>query len=207
MKRAVDIPAWTESRSSSLTICLRTTGCSYAKSTKHGGCLHCELLQLSSGNVTVSNIVNQLKFGLDTFHGDTLDKLNLLVLGSFLDDREVPWRAIAEIGDILAQTPIKRIMFESRPEFITVKKLRFLKDVFRGMNIEIAVGVESANDYIRLNVLKKGFTLFDVEMAVSRLAGEDIDFAGYVLLKPPTLNEHEAVKDAVQTSKYIFLPT
>ncbi|UCH01436.1 MAG: hypothetical protein JSV20_06055, partial [Candidatus Bathyarchaeota archaeon] len=36
------------------------------------------------------------------------------------------------------------------------------------------------------------------------LASENIGLVGNVLLKPPILNEDDAIKDAVQTSRYIF---
>ena len=200
----LDTPVWVEQQDRTVTLCLRTAGCTYAKSTTHRGCLHCELLQLSSENVTINNLVKQVETGLRTVDEQGVNDLNLLVLGSFLDNIQVPLGAITRIGRLLSRGPFSTICLESRPEYITRERIRFLKRTFADMNIEIAVGIESVDDRVRTEYLKKGFTLRDIDQAARCLASEEINFAGYVLLKPPILREREAIEDAIRTSEYIF---
>ena len=203
MDRMLDKPVWIERASRTLTVCLRTNGCSYAKSTFFKGCLHCELIRLSCNLVSSGNLVNQLKHALDN-NDKKIDTLNLLVLGSFLDPNEISDSTKEKIGRLLEGTSIKSIMLESRPQFITIHSLRRLKNIFKGLNIEIAIGIETVNDDVRLNYLHKGYGINDIEMAISYLAKANMAVAGYVLLKPPIFSEEQAINDVIKTSKYIF---
>jgi hypothetical protein len=65
--------------------------------------------------------------------------------------------------------------------------------------LELALGLESANDKVLKYSINKGFTIKDYDEAVRVLTGNRVDIRTYVLLKPPFLTEAEAVTDAKAT--------
>jgi hypothetical protein len=65
--------------------------------------------------------------------------------------------------------------------------------------LELALGLESANDRVLKYSINKGFTVKDYDEVVRVLTGNRVDIRTYVLLKPPFLTEAEAVADAKAT--------
>ena len=70
--------------------------------------------------------------------------------------------------------------------------------------MEIGIGIESANETIRTVLLNKGYSLGDVEKKIKILEKYNVGLLSYVLVKPPGVKEHEAIKDAIHTAKYSF---
>ena len=169
-------------------IILRTSGCSHFHK---GGCSMCGYNIESSGSVTPENIRKQFLRAVERL-GD-VRFLKIYTSGSFLDEREIP-RDVA--GEILryAADHGTRLLFETRPEYVTYETLdRILKAHDR---LEVALGLESANDRVLRYSINKGFTVKDYDDAARRLADRGIDVRTYILLKPPFLTEAEAIADA-----------
>jgi radical SAM enzyme (TIGR01210 family) len=115
--------------------------------------------------------------------------------GSFLDENEVPPDVRNRVFEMFKDA--ERILFESRPEYITEEILNTLP-----RNVTIALGLESSNDEVFSVSIRKGFTSED-----SRRAGMMIKKAGlgvrtYLLLKPLYLNEKDAIEDTVSSIKF-----
>ena len=125
--------------------------------------------------------------------------LKLYTSGSFLDECEVPGEAVEHILKHCSDAGV-RLLFESRPEYVTPARLGNLLTI--NENLEIAIGLESSNDRILRYSINKGFTVADYQRAAELLNEKGIDLRSYVLLKPPFLSEAEAVKDSKSTIEY-----
>ena len=76
--------------------------------------------------------------------------------GSFFNDNEISPEARKSIYDMINKiSEIKHVIFESRPEHITEEKMQVLTNSIIGRRIEIGMGLESSNEYIRQMCLNK----------------------------------------------------
>jgi radical SAM enzyme (TIGR01210 family) len=115
--------------------------------------------------------------------------------GSFLDDNEVPKEVRGYIFDRFKDA--ERILFESRPEYISEDVLRTLPK-----NVTIALGLESSDPDVLAASIKKGFTPDDSRAAGTRIKNAGLAVRTYILLKPAYLNERDAVADAVSSIRF-----
>jgi len=69
--------------------------------------------------------------------------------------------------------------------------------------LEVAIGLESANDYVLEYCINKGFKYKDFLDASEILSSLDIKIKAYVFLKPLFLTEYESIIDAVNTCEKI----
>jgi hypothetical protein len=164
---------------------LRTRGCwwSWQK-----GCTMCGYNAASSRAVTPEHLRAQLQKAVQRYQGEPMVKL--YTSGSFLDPEEVPLALRAEILSSFGTA--ERVLFESRPEFITSTNLDGIDP-----RSAVAIGLETANgEYLR-RCVRKGFTVSDYAKAAEMLLERKIPLRTYLLLKPPYLSERAAVEDAI----------
>ncbi len=171
-------------------IILRTTGCWWAHKK---GCTMCGYNTVSAP-VTEEDLRVQLSKALEKYCNEKMVKI--YTSGSFLDDKEIPSAVRKDIFELF--TPAQRILFESRPEFVTEENLA---SVVKERSA-VAIGLESANDEILKKCIRKGFTVGDYEQAARVLNKFNIPLRTYLLLKPPYLTERAAVEDAKASVKY-----
>ena len=84
------------------------------------------------------------------------------------------------------------MLVESRPEFVNDSVDKALDSV---KSLEVAIGLESANDEVRQKCVNKGFRFADYESACKLLRGKGAAVRTYLLLKPPYLTERAAMDD------------
>jgi len=196
------IAAWTEpdilegKRVSAFVLILRTKGCSWAWDS--GGCTMCGYVNDSSATAGEKELEAQLEKALSVYSGEPYVKI--FTSGSFLDKKEVSpsfaERLIESFG-----ADARRILVESRPEYVTADALRPLKKHVD--ELEVALGLESSSDRVRLRSINKGFTFDDYLKALDVVKSEGLISKTYLLLKPPFLTEKEALKDAMQSIKAV----
>jgi hypothetical protein len=122
--------------------------------------------------------------------------------GSFLNDREMPPNARLKILRLFASIDgVKKVIVESRPEFITRVKTVAMRDAVGDKTLEVGIGLETSSDEIRSLCINKGFSLGDFERGAA-VVKETLTLLTYVLLKPPFLTEREGVEDAIRTVRY-----
>jgi len=94
---------------------------------------------------------------------------------------------------------IKKIMAETRPEFVNEKILGNILDILGKYDIkfEVATGLETSSDTIRKDCINKGFTYNDFTRASEIASKMGVSTKAYLLLKPPFLSEKTAIKDAL----------
>jgi radical SAM enzyme (TIGR01210 family) len=170
-----------------LVVILRTIGCWWSRKK---GCLMCGYNQAASeSGIGEEQLLRQLEVAKSKFQGEEMVKI--YTSGSFLDEREVPLGVRRRILEEFSTC--KRILFESRPEFVTDESLSNLPSE----KMEIALGLESSNDLILRKCINKGFTSSDYQRAAGLIKSKGMRVRTYLLLKPPYLTEHEALKDTI----------
>ncbi len=159
------------------------------------------LLDGTSTQVSADDLVSQFETAM-TKVATTSSPLSVKIYtsGSFLDPAEVPPEARHRILSLIAADDrIVQVILESRPEYVTESVLAEIQKALGTRDVEIGIGLESANDTVRLMCINKGFTLKDFERVVSLARGYGIGTRAYVLIKPPFLTERDALFDAIDT--------
>ena len=179
-----------------LVIILRTRGCTWSQST---GCSMCGYIN-DCGQTLISpeDIQFQFEKALEKFSGKDHDIVKIFTSGSYLDDNEVKEKVQVEILTKL-KSKTKKVIIESRPEFIHEAKLGTIHSTFE--KIEIAIGLDSSNDFVLENSINKGFKFQDYLSAAQLILEHGLLLKTYLLIKPPFLTERESIEDAVNSVK------
>jgi radical SAM enzyme (TIGR01210 family) len=171
---------------------LRTRGCAWALK---GGCSMCGYINDAAGEkVEEKDISYQFESAMQNFSGEKIVKI--YTSGSFCDEGEIPIAAQERILELL-EKKTERVVVETRPEFATEERLIGIKNKEK---IEVAIGLESANDFLLENSINKGFKVENYFKAAEILKSLGIGLKTYLLIKPPFLSEKEAIEDAVRSA-------
>jgi len=173
-----------KARVRAFVVILRTIGCWWSR---ERGCTMCGYNTASEQRVGLEDLRAQLNKALASYKDEDLVKI--YNSGSFLDRREIP---VEFIDDVLNAFPgARRILFETRPEFVTEKAL----DQFQADRISVAIGLESSNDAVLDNCIRKGFSVGEYARAAEMLVERGIPLRTYLLMKPPFLTERQSIED------------
>ncbi len=198
-----------------LCIGFKNIGCKYRESDPSGlGCLMCGYYARTAfKNVGNSKILEQFKSGLIVGHGEAtrFNSIEFLNDGSFLNPDEFNEKIRVHLLSLVSRMRyVKRVLVESRPEHVKEHNIKFVLGQLRKKQLlEVGIGLETADDFIRDACINKGLTLKEFEDAVSviaQLAHEypnQIAVVAYLLIKPPFLTHRESIEDAVATLKYL----
>jgi radical SAM enzyme (TIGR01210 family) len=178
-------------RTKALVAILRTRGCWWARGK---GCSMCGYNVESLDDITVDDLRHQLDKVMAKYDGERLVKI--YTSGSLLDEREIPLDFRQDIFKAFSQS--EKVLFESRPEFITQESVSTLP---KGRAM-VALGLESANDEILTRSIWKGFNVADYHRAATVLNEMHVPVRTYLLLKPPFLTERQGMQDALASIKY-----
>ena len=126
-------------------------------------------------------------------------RIKLYNSGSFFDHRAIPPGDYETIGARLRR--FERVIVESHPALINADCVR-LRDLLSGQ-LEVAMGLETANPGI-LRRLNKRMTLVDFSQAAARLRAYGVALRAFILVKPPFLEEAEALTWAVRSLEFAF---
>lgn len=184
---------------------LLSNGCEWALK-KSNGCTVCGHIarQTLTDRISTDDFINQFfeEFNKIDFKKSPL--LNLYNNGSFLNDNEIPALARKKMLEAINNHPdIKMLVLETRPEFVTPGKVEEIKKAIPNKHVELAMGLELKDDFLRTACINKGFTLTQYEEAARHIT-KYLHLRSYVMLKPPFFTENEALKNAVETIEYAF---
>lgn len=185
------VPLWTEQDvvkgnvTDTLSTVLSTRGCSWGLKSNCSMCGYFVDSRNSADTLgqfqTVMNRVKDEKF------------LKIYTSGSFLDPDEVSYD-IQEKILTLAKDSFDRVLVESRPEYITHDRLETLTSI---VDLEVAIGLESASDEVLVHSLNKGFSFQEYMNAATILREGEVPLRTYLILKPPFMSEGEAIRDSI----------
>ena len=189
-----------------LIIYMRSSGCQWMLE-DNGGCAMCGHLAGSTLGVPIKaedyiqqfdNIISQITFA-------DIPMLCVYNAGSFFNDKEMPVEARMHIYDSINKLKeIKHVIFESRAEFILDRDMQCLRKSLPDKRLEVGVGLESSNEFIRQVCLNKGLDINKFLDALKVMKRYDINSLAYIVLKPPFLDEKPAIEDATASINWAF---
>ena len=192
------------------TLILKTKGCSWALSDS-GGCYMCGYIQDAHIQRVPSDfIIKQFDYALEQKLNEIENQNSNYIIkifnsGSFFDDtelnKEVRIHIYNKISEIKA---IKEVVIESRVEYLTLDSLLELKEHLKNKYIEIGIGLETVNNYIRNVYINKGLSFDSFLEAFDMCKENKIGIKAYLLFKPPFLNEHAAIDDCSESIKTLI---
>ncbi len=174
-----------------LSAVLRTSGCWWSRKK---GCLMCGYNVASDSAIGEKDLQAQLETLGARYEGEPLVKI--YTSGSFLDPNEIPLSVRDRVFSLFPGET--RILFESRPEFVTSDNLGTLP---KG-RVEIALGLESSNDEVLRVCVRKGFSPADYQRAADLIREQGMSVRTYLLLKPPFMTEAQAIEDTITSALF-----
>lgn len=187
-------------------IFLMSNGCEWALKDGHGCamCGHIAKQTRQDRKIPGADYISQLDQEFEMLDFKEYPILGLFNNGSFLNDNEIPSSARIQIlKKINARQDIKMVVLETRPEFVTEKRIKEIRDLLSDKYVEIAVGLELKSDLYRTICLNKGFSLQRYNTTAALIA-RHLHLRTYVFLKPPLLTEEESIREAVETVEHAF---
>ncbi len=152
-----------------------------------------------SADVTQSDILAQLERAFRNSPDEDFI-LKIFTSGSFLDEREISSDTRKEIAKMVKKRKIKKLIVETRPEFVSAEKIADLEVV---EHLELAIGLETADDFIRSKYINKGFSLEDYKTAAKIVNESGATVKTYLLLKPPFVSEKKAIEDVIKSAALV----
>lgn len=201
------VPAWLDGRPTTrLIVIFRAIGCAYGRR-PDGGCTMCGFIEMSTRGapVAAADLVAQFDSVVDSPGAlDGVGEVDLYNSGSFLADQEIPPEVRRHVLGRLGASTVRRVLVESRPEHVCADKLAEARGSLGGRELEVGIGLESADDRVREVLVNKGFTRTDFERAAGVLGQAGARLLAYLVIKPPGLSEPAAIEDAVGSVSYVF---
>ena len=169
-------------------------------------CLMCDLWRHTlEETVPVGAIPEQLERALaadQVEHPRRAQWLKLYNAGSFFDSQAIPaadWPKLA-----LKAQSFERLVVECHPKLIREDRiLPFQRLLGSGTRLELALGLETAHPEV-LERLNKGIDREDFQRSAHWIRHHDMDLRVFVLVKPPFLNESEALEWACRSIDFAF---
>ena len=174
----------------SLTTILRTVGCRWNRCTMCG-------FAGEGAPAGADDLIAQFENAMQRSSPE-VSVVKIYTSGSFLDPAEMPIAARDEILKRLAALGIKKLVIETRPEYVTPERI---EKCLSSLPTEFAIGLETASDLIRENVIRKGFSFQDFACASEAVHKQGGRVKTYLLLKPPLLSEGQAMRDAIASAR------
>ena len=161
-------------------------------------CVMCDLWRHTlPGTVPLGAIPHQIDYALQRLPPGR--HLKLYNSGSFFDPRAIPTADHPAIAERLRE--FERVIVECHPSLIQPRCLEF-RDRLAGQ-LEVAMGLETAHPEV-LAKLNKRMTLDDFARAAAFLRREAVALRVFVLVKPPFLDEAEALVWAKKSIDFAF---
>jgi len=224
-KRKIDLqdPAWVRvspgppnsGHRYRLCIGFKNVGCKWRENDPLGlGCLICGYYAKTAfKDVGSEKIVDQFKAGFRAGCEETtgFNSIEFLNDGSFLNPEEFDQNTQAKLFDLVLRIPrVKRVLVESRPEYVNEQGIGFLLSCLRSDQLlEIGIGLETVDYFVREICINKGFTTEDFEKALDIISSIDAQYPGrlaivvYLLVKPAFLSHKECIIDIIASLKYL----
>jgi radical SAM enzyme (TIGR01210 family) len=182
-----------------LMLVLRTPPCEYNL------CTMCGFDNNACKDIKLENIVNQFQSGIKGEDFSGIKRIDFPTAGSFYNDSELSAESRNYLFSEVSKLPVDSVMIETRVDYIDEDKINESKKHLRdNQRLELAIGLESANDRIRNKVLKKGLSKQGFERFADICKNTGSDLLAYTLIGSPTLTEAEAIEDAVETADFVY---
>lgn len=183
-------------------IYLRGKGCDWSCQ-MDGGCLMCgHYYGTSQGEELPQNAYfKQFQNEIAKYDFSDIPVLCIYNAGSILNNKEVPTEELLKMLEMTSKYPhIKRIVLESRPEFVDTDILERISAICKDKIVEIGMGLETSNNEIREKCINKGFDFLSYIEAVCRVRKfPNLKVLTYLTVKPLFLTIDESINDVVES--------
>lgn len=136
------------------------------------------------------------------------DVIEFLNDGSFFNDKEFDPEFRKHLFRKVNLLPyVKRVLVETRPQYVNRDSISAVFDeLSKDRHLEIGIGLESADEFIRSVCHRKGFKQRDFLDAIKCISSfnERVGTVVYSMVKPPFLSELETIEDEINTAKFLF---
>ena len=132
--------------------------------------------------------------------------LIVFMAGSFINEEELSVRAQEAVINFFLTSGFKKLAIESRSEYVLKNKQR-IQEIMRKIHplkLEVYLGLESANDKIRNQYVKKGLSKKEYERSVLFLKNLGVVVNTYILLGSPYLDRKEVIKESCKSAYYAW---
>ena len=167
-------------------------------------CLMCDLWKHTlEESVPPGAIPAQIDFALSELrrtHAGPLRQVKLYNSGSFFDRGAIPSSDHPAIAERLRG--FERVIVECHPSLVNDAVVRF-RDSLSGTKLEVAMGLETIHPEV-LSRLNKRMTTEQYAAAADLLRRHEIALRAFVLVKPPFLDEAEALFWAQRSTEFAF---
>ncbi len=153
----------------------------------HGRCYFCGYGRIRGSPPTEENVTGCLKDFFNSLEGN---EVRVYGSGSFFDEKQVPASARRYFIEECRRKKVGYVQVESRPEYVTKEVLR----EFQGLNVAVAMGLESADDEL-LKKLEKGYGTKEYEGAAGRIREAGFKVRTYLLVNPPFTDDVDGELD------------
>jgi archaeosine synthase beta-subunit len=166
-------------------------------------CVYCDLWKNTTiETVPVGAIPEQIDFALGKLDARLCSQIKLYNSGSFFDPSAIPLKDFPAIAARARQ--FERVIVECHPALVDDSALHFRDLLGTGTKLEVAMGLEIADDAV-LARLNKRMTLAMFERAAKFLIEHGIDVRAFIIVKPPFVRtDAEAVAMAQRSSQFAF---
>jgi len=162
-------------------------------------CLMCDLWKYTlTESVSPGDIPEQIRRALDQL--PPAREIKLYNSGNFFDVKAIPPADYQPIAELVRK--FETVVVENHPNLCDEKCLQF-RDLIEPARLEIAMGLETCHPEL-LAALNKQMTLADFDRAAEFLRSNSIRTRAFILLKPPYLEEKEAIEWTLKSIEYAF---
>jgi len=162
-------------------------------------CLMCDLWKHTlTDSVAPGDIPEQIRWGLEQL--PSAREIKLYNSGNFFDTKAILPEDYSQIADLVRH--FETVIVENHPNLCNQSCVRF-RDMIAPAKLEIAMGLETCHSEV-LKSLNKLMTLSDFEDAAKFLHQADIRTRAFLLLKPPFMEESEAIEWTLKSLNYAF---
>ncbi|MFH1773201.1 MAG: hypothetical protein ABH818_02520 [Patescibacteria group bacterium] len=192
------------------TLMMPGAGCEYWKKT-NGGCTMCGFNNLTKkytrGLLFPSFIFKLLyRLGRKALTTKAPNEVSVFNGGNFWNEKEIPsgFQSFL-LKEVAKDRDLTRLMIESRCDYVTEARVSNALEILNGKKLKIAIGLESQDDFVRNQLIRKGMSkrIFENKVGMARKCGAEV--LVYVFLKPVGLDEGKALKEALATIRYALL--
>jgi radical SAM enzyme (TIGR01210 family) len=165
-------------------------------------CLMCDLWKNTlEESQDLPDIPLQIRTALNELHSrGPFAQIKLYNSGSFFDPNAIPIPQYERIAQSLG-SEVQRVVVESHPAFIGSRTKKFQQ--LLSARLQVAIGLETCHPEV-LERLNKKMTLDAFSRAAEFLLLNGMELRVFILLRPPFLNELEAVEWACRSIDFAF---
>lgn len=191
-KRIITTDHIIRKRGDLLHVCLNSPGCRYRNS---GSCTMCDYGQ--GKRLSVEEIEAILPY----IKKEAIGMQSILIgtLGSVLDPDEISLECLEKICNILAEIPIKTVIFETHYTLINNRICSWLKGHLPQKDIVVEIGLESVDTFVQDKCLNKQVDIKGLKSKISILHAHGISITANAFLGAPFLSVVEQIEDTEKT--------